>query len=118
MKASLAMIAAAALAAAAGSIARAQQPPAAPPAFAAPNLTDEGARALAANCAICHGTNGRAVQGSTVAALAGRPSQELVTILSQFRDGTRPATIMHQIVKGYTDAEIAAMARYFSRQSR
>lgn len=118
MKTCIAMTLAATVAAAAGTIASAQQPPAAPPSFAAPNLTEKGVRALAASCAICHGTDGRAAPGSIVPGLAGRSKQELTQILAQFRDGTRPATIMHQIVKGYGDAEVDAMANYFSRQSR
>ena len=32
--------------------------------------------------------------------------------------GERPATLMHQIAKGYGDDEIAALADYFSKQSR
>jgi len=38
--------------------------------------------------------------------------------LTQFKEGKRAATLMHQIAKGYTDAEIAAMADYFSRLAR
>jgi cytochrome c553 len=109
---------AAALAAAAGGVASAQQPASPPPAFASPNLTEKGVRALAANCAICHGTEGRAAAGSNVRGLAGRPRQELVQILAAYRDGSRPATVMHQIVKGYGDAEIDAMADWFSKQPR
>jgi cytochrome c553 len=115
-------------AAGAGTIASAQQPagvappaavaPSAVPAFASPNLTEDGARALAANCAICHGTGGRAVPGSTVAGLAGRSREELVLIMAQFRDGARPATIMHQIAKSYSDAEVAAIAAWFASQPR
>ena len=118
MTARLAMSMAAAFVAAAAGIASAQQPAAAPPPFAPPNLTEKGVRALAASCAICHGTDGHAASGSTVAGLAGRPSQEIVLILGQFKDGTRPATVMHQIAKGYSPAEIEAMATYFSKQSR
>lgn len=95
----------------------AQQPPA-PPAFAAANLSEKGVRALAANCAACHGTQGRAAPGSPVAGLAGRPRDELVQVMAQFKSGQRPATVMHQIAKGYSDAEIAAMAEYFSKQPR
>lgn len=90
--------------------------PAAAPAFAAPNLSEEGARSLAASCAICHGTDGQRVAGTIVAGLAGRPKGELVAIMAAFRDGSRPATVMHQIAKGYGEAEIAAMAEWFSRQ--
>jgi len=38
--------------------------------------------------------------------------------MAQFKSGQRPATIMHQIAKGYSDAEIAALAAYFSALPR
>jgi sulfide dehydrogenase cytochrome subunit len=95
-----------------------QQPTPPPPAFAAPNLSEKGVRALAWNCAACHGTEGRAATGSAVPGLAGRPAGEIVEAMTQFKDGKRPATLMNQIAKGYSDAEIAAMAAYFSKQPR
>jgi cytochrome c553 len=117
MKPRLFMVVAGALAAAAA-IASAQQPAGAAPSFASPNLTPAGARALAASCAICHGTNGRAAPQSTLSGLAGRSSQELVLIMTQFKDGSRANTIMQQLVKSYSDAEIAAIADYFAAQPR
>ena len=109
---------AAAVAFAAG-IAVAQQPPAPPPpAFAPSNLSPSGVRSLAATCASCHGTNGRPAPGSTLAGLAGKPRDELLTAMTQFKDGKKPATLMHQLTKGYTPEELAALADYFSRQSR
>jgi cytochrome c553 len=104
--------------AAAAAIASAQQPaPPPPPSFAAANLTESGVRALAANCAACHGTGGRPAAGSTVAGLAGRTQESLVDAMRAFKEGKREATLMHQIAKGYSDAEIAAIAAYFARQS-
>lgn len=99
-------------------VAQAQQPAPPPPAFAPSNLTPLGVRALAANCAACHGTNGRPAPGSTLAGLAGKPKEELLNAMNQFRAGKKPATLMHQISKGYTEAEITALADYFSRQPR
>ena len=96
--------------------AMAQQP--APPEFAPSNLSPSGVRALAANCAACHGTNGKAASGSSVPGLAGQPKEAFVTAMAQFKEGKRQATLMHQIAKGYTDAEIAALADYFSKQPR
>jgi cytochrome subunit of sulfide dehydrogenase len=99
-------------------LASGQQPPPPAPAFAAPSLTDKGVAAMAANCAACHGTRGTVVSGSTVASLAGKPAAETVQSMAQFKAGTKPATIMHQIAKGYSDAEIAAIAAYFASQRR
>jgi cytochrome c553 len=35
-----------------------------------------------------------------------------------FRDGKRPATVMHQIAKGYSDAQIESLAAWFAAQKR
>ena len=98
--------------------ASAQQPAPPPPAFAAPNLSEKGVRSMAATCATCHGTNGRTVAGSPVGSLAGRPRDETLSSLTQFKEGKKPATIMHQIAKGYSDAELAALSDYFSKLPR
>jgi cytochrome subunit of sulfide dehydrogenase len=90
-------------------------PPA--PAFAASNLTPSGVRSLAANCAACHGTNGNSV-GGAVAGLAGLDKDYFVNQMKLFKEGKREATLMHQIAKGYSDAEISALAGYFSTQKK
>lgn len=71
-------------------------------------------RALAATCANCHGTEGVAVQGEAMVRLAGLPKDYMVTQMLAFRDGKRPATVMHQISKGYTPEQIEALAIYFA----
>jgi sulfide dehydrogenase cytochrome subunit len=72
---------------------------------------------LAAACAICHGTDGRAVT-SDVAPLAALPREHIASQMRAFRDGQRPATVMHQIAKGYSDAQIEAMAGWFASLKR
>ena len=71
-------------------------------------------RDIAANCANCHGTNGRSV--GVMPVLAGRPQAELVLIVREFRDGKRPSTVMQQLAKGYNDAQIDAVAAYLAAQ--
>ncbi len=71
------------------------------------------ARAIAANCFTCHGTDGVSV-GGVPPSLAGRAKTELLQMLRDFRDGKRPATIMHQQAKGYTDAQLELVAGYFA----
>jgi cytochrome subunit of sulfide dehydrogenase len=71
------------------------------------------ARSLAATCFTCHGSDGRSV-GGVPPGLAGRDKAELLQTLKDFRDGKRPATIMHQHAKGYTDAQLDAIAGYFA----
>lgn len=73
-------------------------------------------QSLAATCAACHGTDGRARVGPGAAVLAGMPARELVRRMSDFKSGARPATVMQQISKGYSDAQIEQIARYFFSQ--
>lgn len=73
-------------------------------------------RNLAAPCAICHGTDGRSVGGSEP--LAGMPRPDMVRKLGEFKSGAKPATVMHQISKGYSDREIALLAEYFAAQKK
>lgn len=70
------------------------------------------ARSLAASCASCHGTNGQAAPG--MVALAGYNRMELVKAMADFKSGARPATIMHQLAKGYTDEQLEQLATYFA----
>jgi cytochrome c553 len=86
--------------------------------FASPNLTPAGVRALAANCAQCHGTDGHPAPGSVLPALAGRDAHELARALLDFKAGRVRATVMDQVAKGYSDAEIAALADYFAARGR
>jgi cytochrome subunit of sulfide dehydrogenase len=75
-------------------------------------------RALAATCANCHGTDGKAVEGSAVVSLAGVPKDYLIAQMAAFKSGARPATIMHQISKGYSDAQVEQIAGYFAAQKK
>ena len=74
------------------------------------------ARNLAANCANCHGTNGKAVPGAGMEPIAGEPKEKLVRKIKEYRSGVRPATVMHQISKGYTDEQIDLIAGYLAAQ--
>lgn len=73
-------------------------------------------RVWAAACANCHGTDGRAVPGMD--ALAGKDKNEIVQKMLDYKNGRRPATLMHQIAKGYTDEQINEIAAYFAAQKR
>lgn len=75
-----------------------------------PNL----GRNIAATCANCHGTRGASVGGNEP--LAGKPKADTVQKMQDFKAGRKPATIMHQLAKGYTDAQIEAVAEYFAAQ--
>ncbi len=80
----------------------------------AQTATDLNARSLAATCANCHGTDGRSVEGAAVPSLAGMPKAYMMAQMKAFKDGTRPATIMHQLSKGFNDQQVETIATYFS----
>lgn len=71
---------------------------------------------MAASCSACHGTNGMAQQGMAV--LAGMPREVFVKSMQDFKSGARTATIMHQLSKGYSDAQIEQLAVYFAAQKK
>ena len=41
---------------------------------------------------------------------------DIVQRMNEFRDGKRPATIMHQIAKGYTPEQVDVIAAWFAAQ--
>ena len=75
-------------------------------------------RATAATCANCHGTDGRTTEGSAIPALAGMPKDYMVLQMKAFKEGTRPATVMHQLTKGLTDAQVNSIATYYANLKR
>jgi cytochrome c553 len=75
---------------------------------------DESGRDIAANCASCH--HGDRRTGAAVPSLAGMDKASLVRRVREFRDGVRPSTIMKELAKGYTDAQIEAAAAYLAAQ--
>jgi cytochrome subunit of sulfide dehydrogenase len=75
-------------------------------------------RALAATCANCHGTQGQAVPNATLPGLAGLPASYISEQMKAFKAGTRPATVMHQLAKGYSDAQIESIAAYYAAQKK
>ena len=77
---------------------------------------DTQTRAWAASCAACHGTQG--VSQGGIPSIAGEDKARLLALLLAFKKGEKPATVMHQHAKGYTDAELERLADYFSLQKR
>jgi cytochrome subunit of sulfide dehydrogenase len=73
-------------------------------------------RSWAASCAACHGTDGRALPG--MESLAGANKDDMVKKMLDFKAGRKPATIMHQLAKGYSDEQIVAIAGYFAAQKK
>jgi sulfide dehydrogenase cytochrome subunit len=68
----------------------------------------------AAGCSGCHPTSTRVI--SPVPRLAGLDRAAIVKAMQEFRSGTRAATVMDRIAKGFTDDEIQAIAAWYATQ--
>ncbi|MEO7336929.1 MAG: c-type cytochrome [Caldimonas sp.] len=84
----------------------------------APEPTALRLRSLAATCAQCHGTDGRPPAGSIVPGLAGSPEPALIEQMSAFKTGRRTGTVMPQLARGFSDAQVRQLAAYFAAQTR
>jgi sulfide dehydrogenase cytochrome subunit len=72
---------------------------------------DRQARAWAASCAACHGTDGQSQSGIPP---IGRDADTIHRALLAFRNDQRPgATVMHQHAKGYSEDELRRIAAVF-----
>ncbi len=63
----------------------------------------------ATSCTGCH------VAGAGIGVLQGRPAADTVAQMEAFRAGTRPATLMNRIVRGFSPEEIQALATWFAQ---
>ena len=79
---------------------------------AAQGANPDAARDVAASCASCHGTNGVSQRGFD--SLAGQSKDEIVRKMQEFKAGSKPGTVMPQLAKGYTDAQIELAAGWFA----
>jgi sulfide dehydrogenase cytochrome subunit len=85
---------------------------------APPMPADLHARSLAATCAACHGTDGRAATDSSLPGLAGTPAPQLAAQMKAFKDGSRAGRMMPQLAKGFSDAQIDVLAAWFAAAPR
>lgn len=89
--------------------------PAAAPAAAvvtppAPPPTAAAVKNMISNCYSCHGTDGRSP--GAIPSLTGMNAKQAEIMLKGFKSGDIPATVMTRHAKGYTDAELEALANY------
>ncbi|SRR5258706_10064296 len=73
-------------------------------------------RGMAATCANCHGTDGRSNSG--IPGLAGADKSFIVGQMQDFKSGKRASTIMQQLARGFSDAQIEQIAGYFAAQRK
>ena len=69
---------------------------------------------VAANCAVCHGQGGAGA--GDLPALNNSSSAQIAENMKAMRDGKKPSTIMGRIAKGYTDAQIDAVANQLGKK--
>jgi cytochrome c553 len=63
----------------------------------------------ATTCSGCHGAGG-------MVGITGRDPAAMVTQLEAYRSGAQPATLMNRLVRGFSPAEIQAIAQWLSVQ--
>jgi sulfide dehydrogenase cytochrome subunit len=65
---------------------------------------------MISNCYSCHGTDGRSP--GAIPSLTGKNAQQALLQLKEFKSGQLATTVMTRHAKGYTDAELEALANY------
>lgn len=75
-------------------------------------ITAAAAANMGNNCFTCHGPDGRSP--GSIPSIHGTSADALVKSMQDFKSGARPSTVMGRQAKGYSDAEIAAIAKYIS----
>jgi sulfide dehydrogenase cytochrome subunit len=68
----------------------------------------------ATSCSGCHPPNARV--GSPVPQLVGQNASQIVAAMTAFRAGTRQATVMDRIAKGFSETETQAIADWYAAQ--
>jgi sulfide dehydrogenase cytochrome subunit len=77
---------------------------------AAPPPTAAAVKNMISNCFSCHGTDGRSA--GAIPSLTGMTAEQAKAMLMGFKSGALPSTVMTRHAKGYSDAELEAIANY------
>ena len=48
--------------------------------------------------------------------VSGQSKEALLRKLKDYKGGKQPATVMHQLAKGYTDAQLELIAAFYAAQ--
>jgi sulfide dehydrogenase cytochrome subunit len=68
----------------------------------------------ASSCSGCHAP--RQVADSVIPHIAGRSAADIANAMRRYRSGAWPSSVMGRITKGFDDAQIDAIAAWFSAQ--
>jgi len=85
-------------------------------AASAQNIAAPSGATLAATCTGCHGPSGHSA--GAIPSLHGRTEADLLQSMLDFKNDRRPATMMNRHAKGFSDEELAALAREISTNWR
>lgn len=88
----------------------------APTSESATAVTPGAAANMASNCFACHGPDGRSP--GSIPSLHTQNAATIASTLKAFKSGARPSTVMARHAKGYSDAEIDALANYIGNLSK
>lgn len=90
---------------------------AAPPNLAATGLSVQDASVLAGSCANCHGPRGQSTGG--IPTLRGADQDYLLQRMRAFKaNRAADATVMNRLMQGYDEAQIQALAAWFSQEGQ
>jgi cytochrome subunit of sulfide dehydrogenase len=82
-------------------------------ALAGSAAAQSAAPAGASSCSGCHDAK---IASPAVPPLMGRPAAEIVSAMEAFRAGSREATVMTRIAKGFNDDETRAIAAWLGKR--
>jgi cytochrome c553 len=68
----------------------------------------------AASCSGCHGMHQAA--SPAIPGIYGRNPDEVFGAMAAFQDGSRPATVMNRIAKGFSEEELRSIAAWLATQ--
>lgn len=77
------------------------------------SAADLRAQMLANPCISCHGPDNKAA--GSIPPIVNLKADYIKSTMQAFRSDERKGTVMNRIAKGYTDEEIEALAKYFSK---
>lgn len=81
--------------------------------FMTTSQASDSVEALANTCNNCHGVDGVSV-GPNMPTIGGLPEAYLNNIMLEWKAGTRYSATMGRLIKGYSDEQIAALAKHFA----
>jgi len=71
---------------------------------------------LASTCANCHGTNGEGIVNGGMPLISHLNSAQMLKELMAYKSGAREGTIMPQLMRGYSDAQLEMISKQLGKK--